>query len=84
MFGMYVLRNLLVIQNILLNILNYAMMVILAAVFSFVNHFSGRIAFYNPLVKGLLPNYEKAEKKTFPISFIWTNISLLRVNVQFK
>lgn len=39
MFGMYVLRNLLVIQNILLNILNYAMMVILAAVFSFVNHF---------------------------------------------
>lgn len=26
----------------------------------------------------------KAEKKTFPISFIWTNISLLRVNVQFK
>lgn len=45
---------------------------------------SGRIAFYNPLVKGVLPNYEKAEKKTFPISFIWTNISLLRVNVQFK
>lgn len=31
--------NVLVIQNILLNILNYAMMVILAAVFSFVNHF---------------------------------------------
>lgn len=56
--------NVLVIQNILLNILNYAMMVILAAVFSFVNHFyiqmgsSGSIAFYSSLVKGVLPNYE--------------------------
>lgn len=27
---------------------------------------SGRIAFYNPLVKGVLPNYEKAEKKLSP------------------